>query len=64
MANDPSGVETFVKIQNSSLSNGEFYLPSVPTGLTSVILDDVGQVLHLMYVDDGWFVITNQGSYQ
>lgn len=61
MMNDPSGVETFVKIQNSPSSNGEFYLPSVPTGLTAVILDDIGQILKLKYINDGWIVL-NSGS--
>jgi hypothetical protein len=64
MSNDPSGVETFVKIQNSSSSNGDFYLPSSPTGLTGVVLDDIGEILHIKYINDGWVILSSTGEFE
>lgn len=63
MMSDPSGVETYVTIQNSALSSGELYLPSLPTGLSNITLNDIGQMVRLKYINDGWIVTNLTGIY-
>ena len=54
MVNDPSGTETFVKIQKSSSGTAELYLPS---GQNFINLDEIGETVKLKYIDDGWYII-------
>ena len=60
MVNDPSGVETLVKIQKSSSGTAELYLPS---GQNFINLDEIGETVRLKYIDDGWYILSNTGGY-
>ena len=54
--NDPNGAETFVYIQNSPSSSGYLYLPN---SATQIAMDEIGQSVKLQYIEDGWYIISN-----
>jgi len=56
MANDPGGVETYVKIRQGVTSTALLYLPS---GKDFVVLSEIGATVSLRYVNDGWMILSS-----
>lgn len=54
--NDPSGAETFVKIVAGGTA-----LIYMPTGMVDILINEIGQSIEFVWLEDGWYINGGNG---